>query len=202
MFGWVSLPSDPARATVGMPVGEEDAVVVDRCEDCGAGLVRDATPVDLGAEFDALVDAEQGALVAANRGSIQSSIGGDGWAALAELPGRMVHTKRSLELIAERQGRAITEPASPPLGRGQRWMWQTLINGLTLQPNFASRARSGALRPATGRGRAAFELDAVVTILAAPLVGLLSLPLELLSSLAGRGGVLEARLEGSDAPQR
>jgi hypothetical protein len=197
MYGWISVPRESAQASVGMPVAEEDATVVDRCEDCGAGLVRDPAPVDLGAELSALVDRERGVLVAANRGSVQASIGGDGWAALVELPTRLIHTRRSLELIADREGHEITEPGSPPVGRGQRWMWQTLVNGLTLQPNFFFRARRGGLRPTTGRGRAAFAIDAVVTLLAAPLVALLSVPLELVSALIGRGGVLEARLEDS-----
>ena len=195
MYGWLSLPVDAAEATVGMPMAEEETTFVDRCEGCGAGLVRDPEPVDLAAEISALVDADRDVLVAANRASWQASLGGDGWAALAELPARLIHTRRSLELIAESEGRAITEPGSPPVGRGQRWMWQTLVNGLTLQPNFFRRARSGALRPKGGRGRAAFAIDAVVTVLAAPLVALLSFPLELVASLAGRGGVLEARLE-------
>lgn len=198
MYGWLSLPDSAAEATVGMPLAEEDTIVVDRCEDCGAGLVRDPQPIDLATEISALVDPDRGVLVAANRGSWQASLGGDGWAALAELPTRLIHTRRSLELIAEREGRTITEPGSPPVGRGQRWMWQTLVNGLTLQPNFFRRARSGALRPKGGRGRAAFAIDAVVTALAAPLVALLSFPLELVASLAGRGGVLEARLEDRD----
>jgi hypothetical protein len=197
MYGWISLPEPSGRASVGLPVAEEEVTVVDRCEDCGAGLVRDAAPVDLAAEISALIDSERGVLATANRGSVQASLGGDGWAALAELPGRLIHTKRSLQLLAAREGREITEPGSPPVGRGQRWMWQTLVNGLTLQPNFLPRARSGRLRPAGARGRAAFAIDAVVTVLAAPLVALLSFPLELISALIGRGGVLEARLEDS-----
>ena len=194
MYGWVALPGGGAAIAKGGP-SEEGALVVDRCEDCGAGLVRDGMPVDLEAELEALVDPDRDVLVAPNRASLQAGIGGGGWAALPEAPGRLLHTKRSLELLADRAGRGIAEPGSPPVGRGQRWMWQTLVNALTLQPNFLPRARSGALRPATTRRRAAFALDAVVTVLSAPLVALLSVPLELAGALLGRGGVLEARLE-------
>ena len=201
MFGWLDLPAEGSSASVGMPVETEDATVVDRCEDCGAAVVRDPAPVDLDAELEALVDPEREVLVAPNRASVQAAIGSEGWAGLRELPGRLLHTRRSLALLAERTGTAITEPASPPVGRSQRWMWQTLVNALTLHPNFATRALVGDLRPAGGRGRIAFGIDAVVTVLAAPLVALVSFPLELIAALLGRGGVLEARIEGGRRAQ-
>ena len=71
-------------------------------------------------------------------------------------------------------------------------MWQTMLNGLTFHPNFAREARAGRLRPSTSRGRFVFAIDAVVTVLGAPLVLLLSAPLELGASLARRGGELAA----------
>jgi hypothetical protein len=67
-------------------------------------------------------------------------------------------------------------------------MWQTLLNGLTFHPNFVREARAGTLRPSTGRGHLAFAADLVVTLLAAPLVALVSFPLELAASLFRRGG--------------
>jgi hypothetical protein len=194
MYGWVSLTNESVAETIAVPDSEADATVVDRCDECGSALVRASDPADLTAEMETLIDPERGVIVAPNRGSVQASIGGAGWAALLELQGRLLYTKRGLELLADRQGRTISEPGSPPVGRGQRWMWQTLVNALTLRPNLISRARSGALRPVSGRGRAGFAIDVVVTVLAAPLVALVSFPLELISSVIGRGGVLEARL--------
>lgn len=69
-------------------------------------------------------------------------------------------------------------------------MWQTLVNGLTFHPNFAREVRAGRLRATTARSRLTFAIDCVVTALAAPLVLLASVPLELVSALAGRGGEL------------
>jgi hypothetical protein len=73
-------------------------------------------------------------------------------------------------------------------------MWQTLLNGLTLHPNFAREVRAGRLRPSGGRGRVAFAVDCVATVLAAPLVALVSFPLELVAVALRRGGLIQARL--------
>ena len=57
-------------------------------------------------------------------------------------------------------------------------MWQTMLNGLTFHPNFAREVRAGRLRAGDSpRGRWAFAIDSVVTVLGAPLVLLLSAPL-------------------------
>ena len=55
-------------------------------------------------------------------------------------------------------------------------MWQTLLNLLTFHRDFASEAVSGRLRPGTGRGRAAFWTDVVVTVLAAIPTAIIAVP--------------------------
>ena len=70
-------------------------------------------------------------------------------------------------------------------------MWQTLLNGLTFRPNFARELRAGRVRPERAQ-RARFAVDLVVTVLGGPLVALVSVPLELVASLVGRGGELVA----------
>ena len=82
---------------------------------------------------------------------------------------------------------------TPVTRRAQAWMWQTMLNGLTFHPNFAREVRAGRLRPGNSRGRAAFAIDAVVTVLGAPLVLLLSAPMELGAAVARRGGELSAQ---------
>jgi hypothetical protein len=72
-------------------------------------------------------------------------------------------------------------------------MWQTLLNGLTFHPNFAREVGAGRLRPGNARSRLAFALDSVVTVLGAPLIALLSIPLESVASLLHRGGELRTR---------
>ena len=72
-------------------------------------------------------------------------------------------------------------------------MWQTLLNGLTFHPNFAREVRAGRLRPDSARGRFAYAADLVVTVLGAPLIAIVSAPLELVAALARRGGEIDHR---------
>jgi hypothetical protein len=74
-------------------------------------------------------------------------------------------------------------------------MWQTLLNLLTFHRDFASEAASGRLRPGTGRGRAAFWTDVVVTALAAIPTALIAVLLEGGAVLARRGGEIEIEAE-------
>jgi hypothetical protein len=71
-------------------------------------------------------------------------------------------------------------------------MWQTLVNGLTFHNNFAREVRAGRLRPSNARGQVSFAIDCIVSVLAAPLVVLASVPLELAGVVLGRGGEIEA----------
>lgn len=178
------------------PDAEREARVFDRCEDCGAGIERGHGPVDLAAELRAVTIAGPDGRVriaAPNRASWQAVVGNDGWAAVAESPGRLLLTPKALALLAESQGVEAEAAGSPPWGSNQRWMWQTLLNGITLHPNFATQVLRGELRPATSRGRLQFAADLVASTLAAPLVALLSIPLEALAALFGRGGRIVAR---------
>lgn len=196
LYGWIALPTGPAAPGVGVPVDAPDAGerVLERCESCGVA-VRSGCDVDLLAEWEAICrpggDAAR-AVAIPNRASLQASLGGEGWAALGEAAGNLVLTPRSLELLAERNGHRLVSIRQPRLGRSQGWMWQTLLNGLTFHLNFAREARAGRLRPANGRGRLAFAADLVVTVLAGPLVALVSFPLELTAALARHGGQIEA----------
>ncbi len=207
LYGWLTLPDPATRPTVGRPVDVDspspDTRVFERCEECGAGVEAAADAVDLEVEADRLTstlgNGSRG-LVAPNRASWQASLGGEGWAGIDQRAGRLLLTPASLRLLAEQTGRELGELRFPPLGRNQGWMWQTLLNGLTFHPNFAREARARRLRPATARSRFAFVADSVATVLAAPLVLLLSLPLELVAALAGRGGELAAPLRDAARP--
>jgi hypothetical protein len=171
--------------------------VLERCESCGVGVERTTAPIDLEAEARALATTlsdGQAALVAPNRSSLQATLGGEGWAAIDLRPGHLVLTPASLRLLAERTGREPASARFPRMSRNQGWMWQTLLNGLTFHPNFAREVRAGRLRPANARSRFTFAVDCVVTVLAAPLVLLASVPMELAAALARRGGEIVATL--------
>jgi hypothetical protein len=193
LYGWLTLPDAAARATVGRPV-DAAGPVLERCENCGLGVERGDEEIDLEAEAAALA-AGQAELAAPNRASVQAAIGGEGWAAIDVRRGRLFLTPDSLRLLCERTGRGKARVGCRRFGRNQGWMWQTLMNGLTFHPNFAREVRAGRLRPSTARGPLAFAVDCVVTVLAAPLVLLASVPLELAAALVGRGGELVAELD-------
>lgn len=205
-YPWIALPRG-SDATVGLasPVDPEDpgaaadARLVDRCDDCGAGIEQ-GPPVDLAAELDAvtIAAADGGRVVdTPNRASWQAGLGGEGWAALSEWRGRLLLTPRALALLLERNGLDPQRPAFPPWGRGQRWLWQTFLNGITLHTNFATDVLAGRLRPGNARSGFAFAADAVASALATPLVLLITLPLEAIAALAGRGGRMTVRAERS-----
>jgi hypothetical protein len=190
LYGWTVV--DP-------PGTASSPTVLDRCENCGTVVERGAA-VDLDAEWRAVLGtavAEGGEISIPNRGSVQAALGLDGWAALDLAPARLLMNRRGLELLAERAGRHLESVRTPPTRRSLAWMWQTLLNGLTFHANFGREWRAGRLRPSTAIGRSRFWIDVVVTVLAAPLVALVAVPLELLAAAFGRGGELRARAGGS-----
>ena len=189
LFGWIALPPAPGAH------GEPHERIIDRCENCGTALGR-GREIDAVAEWEAICRPGVGGsgreIAVPDRRSLQAAIGVEGWAAIEQSPGHLVLTPSSLELLAAKNGHRIERREWPVWGRNQAWMWQTLLNGLTFHPNFAREARAGRLRAANARSRFAFAIDAVVTVLGAPLVALLSFPLEVIAALARRGGELRA----------
>jgi predicted RNA-binding Zn-ribbon protein involved in translation (DUF1610 family) len=173
--------------------------VVDRCEECGLGVTRGvADPEQLLARVGARL-ARAGTLEirAPNRDSWQAGIGGAQWAAL-ELPDQGLHlTPRALPLLLDRHGLEAVRVHQPTLGRNQVWMWQTLLNGFTFHTNFALDVLRRRLSPRTARGLPSFAIDAIVSVLVALPVALVSVPLELLACLARRGGQLVITLAPS-----
>jgi hypothetical protein len=204
LYGWIALPDVGAAATIGAPLSERERErVIDRCENCGVALER-GLEIDLAAEWEAVCQVGEAGgreISLPNRAGLQAWIGEVGWAGIDRFPGRLMLTRESVSLLAGANGHTLERLRTPITRRAQAWMWQTLLNGLTFHPNFAREVRAGRLRPANSRGRASFAIDAVVTVLGAPLVLLLSVPLELGAAIAGRGGVLAgtARREGAAA---
>jgi hypothetical protein len=193
LHAWIALPAAGDEASVGVPLGARDRVLV-RCESCGVAVER-ARKVELTAEWAAVCrPAEPPARLIAipNRASVQAAIGVEGWAAIDLSPGRLIHTPASLELLAERNGQVLQRRRSGFSRRAHAWMWQTLLNGLTFRPNFARELRAGRLHARGASERLRFAVDVVVTVLGAPLVALVSVPLELGATVAGRGGELVA----------
>ncbi len=190
LYGWVK---------VDVAGGDPPGYVIDRCESCGLGVTRGVP------EPEAVFESARRGLSSGattemrlpNRASLQAGIGGDQWAAL-KLPTQRLHlTPRSLQLLLERHGLVASRVRQPPFGRNQRWMWQTLLNGFTFHTNFARDVLRGRLTPRTARSLPRFAIDALVSILAALPLALVSIPLELGAALARRGGELEVTIAPS-----
>lgn len=196
LYPWVGLPARGIEASVGEPLTDAEAErIIVRCENCTVAVER-GREVDLAVEWEAICrhgDHGGREIELPDRASWQASIGVGGWAAIDLYPGHLIHTQRSVRLLAERNGEEIETVGWPPVGANQAWMWQTLLNGLTFHPNFAREVRAGRLRAANARSKPRFIVDAVVTVLGAPLVALASFPLEAVAVLFNRGGRIVAR---------
>jgi hypothetical protein len=200
LFVWLEIS--------GYGYGPREDQLIDRCENCGLAVTRDAVPSPDRAAEELLSGGERRggriAVRAANAASLQAWLGAENWAALADIKrvapgGAPSHhgikpTPSSAALLLESRGlqvRRIRHLA----GAGMASMWQTLLNLLTFHRDFAVEVVAGRLRPGSGRGRAAFWVDAAVSVLAAIPTAIISVVLEAGAVAARRGGVIEIHAE-------
>ena len=171
-----------------LPAGGEDAVVVwhalehlDRPDEALARIRGWLRP--------------GGALVVAvpNLASLQARLGGDRWFH-QDVPRHRVHlTSAGATALLERSGFHVERMRHLLVEQNPLGMWQTLLNRLTHERDFAFRALKRDLRPARRTARAR---DWAVTVVAGPLLVPVALLAELAAGFAGRGGsiVLQARV--------
>jgi hypothetical protein len=178
--------------------GPREDQVIDRCENCGLVLVRGEVPSpdDAAERLLAAAKRRDGRvdLRCANAASLQAWLGAENWAALRPGGHGLEPTPRAASLLLARRGLEVRR-VQHLVGPGMASMWQTLLNLLTFHRDFASDATSRRLRPGTGRGRAAFWTDALVTVLAAVPTAIIAVLLEGGAVLARRGGVIEIDAE-------
>src|SRR4051794_25874031 len=174
--------------------GKREDEIVDRCEACGLVVPRDSVPTPDRALDELLARAtprgERLAVRVLNAASLQAWLGAENWAALAPGDRDIKPTPRAARLLFARRGlqvRRIRHLA----GAGMATMWQTLLNLLTFHRDFAPQVLSGDLRPGTGRGVAAFWVDAAITVMASIPAALVAVLLEGGAVVARRGGVIE-----------
>jgi hypothetical protein len=174
--------------------GPREDQIVDRCENCGLAVARDAVPSPERAIDELLRDNSESregiTLRAANAASLQAWLGAENWAALRPGGSDIRPTPRAAGLLLGRRGLLVTRVRYLAVA-GMAAMWQTLLNLLTFHRDFAAEALAGRLRPGSGRGRVAFALDALITVLAAIPTAILAVLLEGGAVLARRGGVIE-----------
>jgi hypothetical protein len=129
-----------------------------------------------------------------NAASLQAWVGAENWAALRPGGHGIKPTARAASLLLARRGLEVRRVRH--LARaGMASMWQTLLNLLTFHRDFASEAVSGRLRPGTGRGRGAFWIDVLVTVLAAIPTAIIAVLLEGGAVIARYGGVIEVEAD-------
>ncbi|HET8592624.1 MAG TPA: hypothetical protein VFL56_03100 [Solirubrobacterales bacterium] len=178
--------------------GPREDQLIDRCEDCGLAVPRDAVPSpDQAVEQLLSGGTRHGGRIAVrlqNAASLQAWLGAENWAALAPGGQEIKPTPRAAAMLLARRGlglRRVRHLIRPGIAS----MWQTLLNLLTFHRDFASEAVSRRLRPGGGRGLAAFWIDVAVTILAAVPTAILAVLLESTAVIARRGGVIEIQAE-------
>lgn len=178
LFGWVTVGGSPVR----------------RCEACGLGVIGEA-----GDEARALAALERLRVEGsaepiyriANRNSAQASLGGRGWVAI-EPGGDYLFTPEAVRRLVSDRGQLIA---------GTRWlaadsvaaMWGTMLNSFTWGRNVALGAL-GRARPEPASRAWQRRMDAVISVLAAPLVLVAALLAEAGGAAVGRGGVLDLTL--------
>ena len=136
----------------------------------------------------------QGALVVAvpNLASLQARIGGDRWFH-QDVPRHRIHlTPAGAAALLERTGFRVERVRHVLVEQNPLGMWQTLLNRLTRERDFAFRALKRDLGPRGGASRAG---DWALTLVAGPLLVPVAVPAELIAGLARRGGsiVVQAR---------
>lgn len=175
------------------PLDRGKRTVLDRCENCGLAVTRDPSPPDPDAELDALIATEPDGsweLIAGNRHSFQGGIGGAQWAGLEPEIRRLHLNPESVRLLLAKRGLVAETTATPFRNRGYRQMIQTFINAFTLRDNFFVNARAGRIPRTTGKDRFAYWLDGLVSALVLIPAAIVALPLELLSVVFVRGGIM------------
>jgi len=179
--------------------GPREDQVIDRCEECGLVAPRDAVPTPDEAAAALLASAASGShngggsvfrTRQANAASLQAWLGAENWAALRPGERAVKLTPRAAGLLLSRRGLGLKR-VRHLAGPGMATMWQTLLNLLTFHRDFAVEVAAGRLRPGSGRGRAAFAIDVLVTVLAAIPTALLAALLEGGAAVVRRGGVIE-----------
>jgi SAM-dependent methyltransferase len=120
-----------------------------------------------------------------NLAGLQARIGGDRWFH-QDVPRHRTHfTPAGLTLLFERRGFRVERVRHLLAEQNPLGMWQTLLNRLTGERDFAFRLIK---RDLEGVGAGARARDLAVTAVAGPLLVLPALALELGAGLAGRGG--------------
>lgn len=124
-----------------------------------------------------------------NLAGLQARLGGDRWFH-QDVPRHRTHfTPAGLAALLSRTGFRLERTRHLLVEQNPLGMWQTLLNSLTGERDFAYRLIKRDLGDA---GRAGRARDLAITAVAGPLLAPLAIALELAAGLAGRGGSMVA----------
>ena len=119
--------------------------------------------------------------------SVQARIGGDRWFH-QDVPRHRTHfTAAGVRLLVARTGYRVVRVRHLLVEQNPLGMWQTLLNRLTVERDFAFRLLKRDLQPAPAPVRA---FDFAVTVLAGALLAPIAVVAETVAGLAGRGGTM------------
>lgn len=193
-------PGSPPCPACGDPLfpwldADDEKPAVRRCETCGLWRC-DGKSNRAEADGVALAARVEGKVRIDDAASLQAMFGAGRWARADREPGAVFPSRESAERLLRAEG---LEPARarPRFTRGLATMWQTLINLLTFERNFAPRALAGELRPRGAAATARFAVDAAISVLIAVPAALIAFMVEGLATLAGRGGAVELSVHDS-----
>ncbi len=193
LYGWTAA-HDPLRS------GER--IVIDHCESCGLAVTRAPEPPDPALEIVPMIRVLGGGsieLTAANRRSIQGSVGGAQWAGIEPELRRLHLNPESMRLLLAKRDIVVDSIRTPYSSESAKLMQQTLINAFTLRDNFLRNARAGRLPgPTNSKERWLQRLDYAVSYLVAVPCALVAYPLESFAAAVGRGGILEVKAHYPD----
>ena len=195
LFAWLDPPdSDPRRRGL--------RHILDRCENCGLALEREDSG-EAAATIAERIESEvaergEGRFEGPNAASFQAALGTESWSALRLPEEPAVLTPRALELLLAHERLEIAR-LSYPARAGMAAMFQTILNLLTFNRDFAPAALSGSLRPRDSRaGAAGYAIDVLVTLFTAIPVAALAVLMEGAAILAKRGGAIRAQIRRRD----
>lgn len=189
LFAWLDPPdTDPRKRDV--------RHVLDRCENCGLALEREDGGEGVAAMIEGLERevAERGEAIfeGQNAASFQAGLGTESWSGLRLPAEPAVMTPRALELLLGHERLEVAELGFPAR-RGMAGMFQTILNLLTFNRNFALAAMRGELRPRDSRaGPVGYGIDVLVTVFTAIPVAAIAVAMEGVAIVARRGGVIRA----------
>lgn len=162
--------------------GTEDAVVVwhalEHLDDPAGALRRIAEWLRTGGRVIVAVP---------DLASLQARIGGDRWFH-QDVPRHRTHfTASGLRRLLERCGYRVVRVRHLLVEQNPLGMWQTLLNRLTFERDFAFRLLKRDLPPAPA---AVMALDLGMTVVAGALLAPVAVVVEIAAGLVGRGGTV------------